>query len=229
MKVKIKDLKSNPFRDMKSYPIDSSKVDVLIASIKQTGFWDNILARKVGNKIEIAYGHHRLIALQKTMSDDDIVDIPVKPLDDATMLKVMANENMDEWKTNPAIIDETVKATKRFLEEHPKEAHKVGQIKSASIEANFIGALIIARFLGWEKTKVDRSLERIRMINEKIIDPEAIKSLPTEGSARSFIKAVKQFKPTHDQQKRVAQKISEMTKGERSEGAVRSLVTDEIY
>jgi ParB-like chromosome segregation protein Spo0J len=68
----------------------------LVASIGQTGFWDNILARKKDDQIQIAYGHHRLAALRQCMKPNDTVDIPVKPLDDATMLKIMANENMDE-------------------------------------------------------------------------------------------------------------------------------------
>ena len=44
MKVRIKDLVSNPFRDIKNYPIDLKKVESLAKSITETGFWDNILA-----------------------------------------------------------------------------------------------------------------------------------------------------------------------------------------
>ena len=126
MKIKIKDLRPNPFRDMKNYPINEQKVESLVNSINQTGFWDNILARKENGQIQIAYGHHRLLALRKVMKGTDEVDIPIKSLDDANMLKIMANENMDEWKTNPAVIDETVKAAKKFLEEHPEELEKLG-------------------------------------------------------------------------------------------------------
>ena len=65
MKVKIKDLKPNPFRDMKNYPINQEKIQSLTNSINETGFWDNILARKNNGNIEIAYGHHRLVVLKK--------------------------------------------------------------------------------------------------------------------------------------------------------------------
>lgn len=41
--------------------------------------------------VELAYGHHRLIALQEL--GIEAVDIPVKELDDAIMLQVMVNEN----------------------------------------------------------------------------------------------------------------------------------------
>ena len=33
----------------------------------------------------------------------------------------MANENMEEYRTGPAIIDETVRVAKKYLEEHPEE------------------------------------------------------------------------------------------------------------
>jgi len=226
MKVKIRDLKPNPYRDMKHYPVDSSKIETLIASIKQTGFWDNILGRKSNDKVEIAYGHHRLIALQKIFKEDDFVDIPIKPLSDANMLKIMANENMDEWKTNPAVIDETVKAAKKFLEGHPEEMKKVSPTGPTPGKSGF---RTIAKFLGWKEFKVKYSLERLGMIGEGKIEPEAIKILPTERSARDFVKAVKQFKPTPEQQKKAAEKISGMAKGDRGEAAVRSVITEQIY
>ncbi|GAH85311.1 unnamed protein product [marine sediment metagenome] len=50
MKVKIKDLEPNPFRDMDHYPINPEKIESLKNSISQTGFWDNILARKSNGK-----------------------------------------------------------------------------------------------------------------------------------------------------------------------------------
>jgi hypothetical protein len=37
------------------------------------------------------------------------------------MIKIMANENMEEYKVGPGVIDETVKVAKKFLEEHPEE------------------------------------------------------------------------------------------------------------
>lgn len=57
------------------------KVNSLVKSIKQTGFWDNILARKnKAGKYEIAYGHHRLQALKKALGKSAVVDIPVKKM-----------------------------------------------------------------------------------------------------------------------------------------------------
>ena len=83
------------------------------------GFWDNILARGIDGHVQIAYGHHRLEALKRIKDLTEMVDIPVKTFTDATMIQTMANENMDDWKLGPKVIDETVKVTKKFLEDNP--------------------------------------------------------------------------------------------------------------
>jgi len=229
MKVQIKHLEPNPYRNMEHYPISEEKVQRLADSINQTGFWDNILARKQNGKIQIAYGHHRLMALRKVMKPTDEVDIPVKPLDDATMLKVMANENMDEWKTNPGVIDETVRAAKAFLEEHPEEIKKLLSCTTEQDKRARLGTPAIAEFLGWDKYRVRHSLERLGLMDDGVVEPEAVRVLPTERAARDFVKAVKQFKPTPTQQKKAAAVIADMAKGKRGEAAVRGVITEEIY
>ena len=114
MKIQIESLKPNPFRDLDKYKIDPYKVDALTTSIKETSFWDNILARPTNNgNYQIAYGHHRLLAIQKAGLSE--VDIPIRELDDATMIKIMANENMEQWGSNNAVIKESVRVAKEFL------------------------------------------------------------------------------------------------------------------
>jgi len=98
MKIAVKDLLPNPFRHLERYPINKSKVQQLKASIKQTSFWDNIVVRKSPNGAggyELAYGHHRHLALKEL--DYREIDVPVRDLDDNTMAKMMAAENMEEW------------------------------------------------------------------------------------------------------------------------------------
>ena len=114
MKIKVKDLRPNPFRKIKTYPIDRDKIKALKISINETTFWDNIVARKNNGKFEIAYGHHRLITLQELGIKE--VNIPVRGFDDAMMIRIMANENLDEWKNRPAVINETVLTAKEFLD-----------------------------------------------------------------------------------------------------------------
>lgn len=208
MKVKIKDLKPNPFRDIKNYPINPEKIESLKKSISQTGFWDNILARKNNGKVEIAYGHHRLKVLQELFKPDDKVDIPVKDLDDATMIRIMANENDESWETNPKIIDETVRVTKGFL-------LSLGKIKTDKISRNYKMSPLayqISDFLGgnWTEKRVYYSLERLNLIENGMLDKKAVEKLPFDTAARRFARIVKKVKNvTPEQQKRVVEKIIE--------------------
>ena len=164
MKVKIKDLYPNPYRDMDNYPINREKVETLKASIKQTGFWDNIVARNMDGKIQIAYGHHRLTALREALPWDTEVDIPIKDLPDSVMIQIMANENMEEYRTGPAIIDETVRVAKKYLEEHPEEKMNLSAVDERLRSKNYpIGAKVISAFLNWPETRVSYSLERLNL------------------------------------------------------------------
>jgi len=221
MKVQIKNLEPNPYRDMNNYPMDENKVKSLTESIQQTGFWDNILARKQNGKIQIAYGHHRLAALREVMKPTDEVDIPVKELDDATMIKIMANENMEAWTALPRVIDETVRVTKQFLEEHPEEVKKLSPHGRTTI----LGATMISQFLNWNEHRVSYSLERLKMIQDDSIDRDAIDSLPTERAARNFISSVKEFDIPKERQKAVVEKYKETGSGER---AMRNAVIEEV-
>jgi len=111
MKVKLKDVYPNPFRNMERYPIHKQKILQLKNSIQSTDFWDNIVARKrEGGGIEIAYGHHRLAALNELYSGAKEFNWIVRDLDDDEMLKIMAHENLDEWGHDSAIERETIRA-----------------------------------------------------------------------------------------------------------------------
>ena len=76
---------------------------------------------------------------------------------------------------------------KKFLEEHPEELKIHG-----SRGPHEIGFKTIASFLNWNEHRVHHSLERLNLIEENIIDKEQIERLPTERSARDFVKAVKE-------------------------------------
>lgn len=180
MKVKVKDLKPNPYRDLPHYPIDRKRVEILKNSIDSTGFWDNILARKKDGEIEIAYGHHRLIALKESLGPNHEIDIPVKPLADEDMLKIMANENETMFEHDPRVVIETVKQAKAFLEKNPEIVAKLDKSTRAGLspggQTPEVGKALICRFLGgnWNEHKVSTALQAL-----KVADPEVIKKAPT--------------------------------------------------
>lgn len=171
MKLKVKDLQPNPFRKIEKYPINRDKVDALKASIKETTFWDNLLARKKNGQIEIAYGHHRLVALQELEIKE--VDIPVRDLDDAMMIKIMANENLEDWKTNPAVINETVQTVRDYLNAEIAEGDSWetsnnlirslfdSQRAFETVKGRGVGQNTILKFLGrsWKQWQIQKALE----------------------------------------------------------------------
>lgn len=191
MKIRVGDLKPNPFRKIKSYPISKEKVDSLKKSMKETGFWDNILARKKDGYFEIAYGHHRLKAIKLAFGNDFEVNIPVKNLDDATILRIMANENDQDYNTSPSVLIETLDAARKFISKNPSI---VGKKEVAVAD---VTAIQISRFLGgnWDVSKVGYGLQAVKMmLDDKVLDQEAVKNLPTQGSLRNFVKALNRAK-----------------------------------
>lgn len=227
MKVQLKNLLPNPFRKMKQYPIDRQKVESLKNSITETTFWDNILARKKGKKFEIAYGHHRLIALQELGIKE--IDIPVRVLSDASMLQIMANENL-EWNTTPAVVCETIAAVKEFLDAQiAPYAHLEAFCKAAKFsglelfphERNFqqikkagVGRETICKFLGknWKKWMIEQALA---LLKDKTIDREAIKTIPTIGQAQQFRISVKNYHISKPKQRKLAEQIRKEGIGQR--------------
>jgi len=181
MNVKVDQIKSNPYRKIEKYPISRDKVEALKNSISETSFWDNILARKSNGGVEIAYGHHRLIALKELGIEE--VDIPVRDLSDAHMIKIMANENMDDWKTATSVVNETIWTTKEFIEKEVakyetwEEAEKVNTfINLFENKAQFgqakgkqgIGQTTILKFLGgnWKQWMIQEALSTL--VNKEI-------------------------------------------------------------
>ena len=103
-------IKPNPFRHISRYPIRRDKVAALRESLRTTGFWGNIVARLNNGKPEIAYGHHRLVALKEEYGPKRKVELIIRNLSDEAMLQMMARENMEEWGTSAVVEHETIRA-----------------------------------------------------------------------------------------------------------------------
>jgi len=155
MKIALKRIKWNPFRDRKAYPIETDRKEGLRRSIQQTGFWDNLLVRPNNNGYELAYGHHRLVVALEELGGDYQADISVKDLSDELMLKIMIQENETLFQHNPTVLRENVAAAKRFLEESGPGS------KKATIEK-------IASFTGMPVGRVRMGLRLITAANPKM-------------------------------------------------------------
>jgi hypothetical protein len=196
MKIAVKDLRPNPFRRMKRYPIDRDKVEALKQSIKDTTFWDNLLARRAvdGDGYEIPYGHHRWLALKEMRVEE--VDIPVRKLSDTDMLRIMAHENMQEWGHSTEVEQETVRAVVEAYGEDvielPRPAKKTSELRFApsftvadadartSGDAHPYTAETLGEFLGWKPYKVKATLSALALVEEELATDEQFKKLSTK-------------------------------------------------
>ena len=230
MKVTLRELKANPFRDMGNYPINRGKVESLKSSIEQTEFWDNILARHGSTGIEIAYGHHRLTALRELYNDDHVIDIPVKDLDDSTMIRIMANENMEQWGVSAAIITETVKATRDFLN---SELSKIDRWDTSSkllrgvfesvksfdtVKGQGVGKETILKFLGgnWSLGMISAALSQLKAVKDGDLDEVVVKLIEHPSTLSNFMTAAKGM--PLDKQRQTAKEIKDLDIGKRDVG-----------
>jgi hypothetical protein len=185
--VPIESIKSSPFRRLKEFPLNEGKIEKMRSSIRRTGLWPNIQARKVGDDYELAAGHHRVEAARREKMK--VVGLNVGNYDDATMLAMMAADNDEAWDMNPSFILETVKGAKSFFEKGlipPTSAvkHKCF-LKESDIEH------WIHTFLDWPRHRVTEALAQLAAIEKGTLASGAIKHLPSEHAAVKFTQAVK--------------------------------------
>jgi len=226
MKIKVADLEPNPFRKIEKYPIDRKKVEALKTSIKEKTFWDNILVRphptKKG-KYQLAYGHHRHICLVELGIKE--IDVPIRDLDDALMLRIMAEENL-AWSTSPAIMTQTILTAKEFLDAELAKYDDLGhagEIASMIFSTNSqfenckkegVGRHTLIKFLGgnWTDYKIRVALS---IINDKDLDQKAVCEIPTMEQAEHFRMAVKRHETPKPIQKEIAKTIVKEGVGKR--------------
>ncbi len=228
MKILVSRLKANPYRHIEKYPIDRDKVKALKISIGETSFWDNILARKANGNYEIAYGHHRLIAIQELKIR--AVDLPVRDLDNATMIRIMANENLENWKMSPAVINETVAVTKKFLDGELDKYKNFNEFSSGTntrtifqdiesepafrkIKGSTVGRRIITKFLGgnWKEWMVKDALDNIGITfsNKQVarVDQKAVETFPSIRQGKEFKAATRRYNIPKERHREIAKTL----------------------
>lgn len=192
-------VKPNPYRHMKDYPIERSRVDDLKDSMRNTGVWPNIVGRNgKGDFVEIAYGHHRWIAAKELGLETMVISI--LPLTDAQMIQMMANENMTSWSHSVKVVNQTIRSVKEFLEKEIKKSKDfnsfhVGEntnmilFDSASqfenCKKNGVGRTVIHKFLGapWQKWVIREALKSCKMVDEGWIDEDTLSEASSIGAA----------------------------------------------
>lgn len=158
--VHISKIRPNPFRDIENYPFWRDKLDRLKESMKSTGAWPNIIVRpdpKEAHRWELAFGHHRLKAMEELGLES--VFVIVQDLDDDAMLKMMADENAEEFGTNFML--GTMNAVGAVVKAVEKGLVKLDHGDGPMISANSVG-----RYLGW--TTADKTAKGGLQASQKV-------------------------------------------------------------
>jgi hypothetical protein len=215
MKISITDLRPNPFRRLDRYPVSREKIEALKASIKDTGFWDNLVCREApdGRGYQLGYGHSRhetLKELAKTDPAFKFIDIPVRALSDETMLKMMAQENRLEWAGSATIEQETVRTTvEAFANGKIKLAKATEGSLSLRLAPSFVRstnkslrpdlfytAETIKDFLGFPLARVEAALSALAAVETGAVDKDDLEGLSVYQAdvvAREVRRAEKEF------------------------------------
>jgi len=194
--IPLSEIVANPYRNMDKYPVDEAKIEALEKSMKNTGFWENVIGRRNNGKVELAYGHHRWVTLQRMNGEDPKTKMPINLTDisDENMLRIMADENMQEWGTNAKVVHETIRAVvdayaadeiklkkpegTQYIRYAPLFCVKRDVLKSRTSKSFPYTAHTIADFLGrtWKqpdgrpKERIKQALESLQAEEEKLID-----------------------------------------------------------
>jgi len=131
----IENIDPNPFRRLGDYPYVERKIEALQRSISDVGLWEGIIGRQVGNRIELAFGHHRAEAARRAGLTE--VSIIVRDLTDDEMLAFMGRENMEDYNADFLTLLETWEAAADHL--YPDGAT--------------IQPVEIAKLLGWTQRR----------------------------------------------------------------------------
>lgn len=225
LSVKLSSLDANPLRDLKNYPYNEKKLEALQNSIRGVGLWEGVIGRKHGNRIQIAFGHHRIEAAKRELGESAKVGIIVRDLDDKEMLQFMGRENLEEYNSEFLVMLNTWEAAVKFL------ARDLAQIAEA---------LEVAKLLGW--TLVDSRRNYAVRLNDtasacnsahKLIQGGFLTRKSLDGLAVSAVsdivtRVVAQHEALEKMAKSTNRPASEIKKAKEASGKAGARVADDL-
>ena len=174
-------IQANPYRMIEVYPWIEDKIEALMRSINDVGFWEGVIARptppslrgKPGKGYQIAFGHHRVEAAKRVGLNR--LDLIVRDLTDEQMIQFMGRENGEDYKADFIVMLNAWEGAKTFspsgknsdigrllgwtkqLESHGKEYAVLNKIGEACANAHKLiadGHMKMADFEGLSVSSV---------------------------------------------------------------------------
>lgn len=196
----LEDVLPNPYRKINEWALDEDKIERLMQSYENTGFWDGSIQGRftsVPGKVEIAYGHHRIEAARRKNLDQ--VGIVVTDRSNEQMIQMMANENAAEFKHDAWVTVETISVVIEAFgrgEIALKElsGHGANQQQYSLPCGKHYSLAAIARFLGWIKPSNGQATsacaKAFDAYRERAVTSDAVKALTPEERSEVSITTV---------------------------------------
>lgn len=204
MRIKLKNIRPNPFRIFRLDPIEADRVEILVHSIKETSFWGGLMVREKKDEpgiYELPAGHTRLAAAIE--SGETEADLTVAEISDERMIWIYGMENCSQRGNSASAILGLVASAVWFL------AYAI--LKGE-------GGFVQIWTKGEDLKKLQGNITSGRGIGRETIE-QVLKGLP--GIHKSVIvEQIKNLKVSGDYAKiieEVSQKIAEEQKEERAE------------
>jgi hypothetical protein len=203
MRVRLRDLQPNPYRDYKIDPIDKDHVEKLAESIKEHGFWRGIAARKVNGIIQLAMGHHRIEAAMLVGIEEE--EIYIGNYNDAQMVRIYAEENATQRGEHIAAAQSgSVAGAIRYLAKEILQCNRPFNIKGPQQEQKKallsvkkgIGIDVISKFLhdvpGINKSMISNELANLKESGEYTrILQEVQQEIKESGASKETIETAR--------------------------------------
>src|ERR1043166_2815475 len=191
----------NPYRHFEKYQLSEDKINGLIASYANSGFWDgSIQARphpKKEGKYEIAFVHHRIEAARRAGIEQ--VGLVLAKRTNSDMLRMMADENREEFRSDARVTMETIAAV---IEAYGREEIELEPVDSKTPRSQIyvlpagktytLGT--VARFLGWIKPSDGQATAACRAAFEAYLERDstgpALDTIPASQRSEIAVKTV---------------------------------------
>ena len=199
--VRLASILPNPYRHIENYKLSESKIESLIQSYSNSEFWHGSIQARLSpryvNKYEIAFGHHRIEAARRASIHE--VGLVVADRSNEDMLRMMADENREEFRADALVGLETIRAV--------VEAYAKGEIVLKPVDPSTNKTQIyalpggkaytlstIASFLNWVKPSDGQATRACRLafdaFREQASTAEALASIPSADRSERAIEAV---------------------------------------
>lgn len=224
MKIALKDLKPNPFRNFDLYPIFPEWIEQLKDSIKQTGYWNGFCVREHNGEYQIAYGHHRLEAAKQVYGESYEIDVEPEEMTDSMMRARMFRENVRNEAQDSAVILHDIEVAKKFPSDWkglPMGNH-VGEIWKSKPWRQSIYKIAI--FIG----RGPHSVQRVYQASKELSSNELSDIRPR--TAESIVSEIRRQKPSKKARKQIIQEAKEGNVGPKTaKQRVREIIVEDQY